>query len=102
MENNFNDSPSTCFANPKPVKKEENPGVLLIIDGKFIPADKFIFSSAVSTYLALKWVEDLLKENRRLESSIKEALAALPVALLAEYVQEMEESRPNDYADEEN
>jgi len=40
-------------------------------------------------------VEALLKENRRMENSIKEALAALPVTLLREYVQE------NDYGDEE-
>lgn len=79
---------STCFANPKPVKKQENPGVMVSIDGRITAVDDLIYAQAVSTYLALRWVEDLLKENRRMENSIKEALAALPVTVLREYVQE--------------
>jgi hypothetical protein len=78
-----------CFANPKPVKREENPGVLLIVNGKFVPADAFIYASEISKYLALKWVEELRQEVHKLETAILRSTDALHVSVLAAHVEEI-------------
>lgn len=87
MRNNTT-APRITFANPQPVKKEENPGVLLTVNGKLVLADHFIYTQQVSAYMALNWVQELLNENHKLENSIKNALDALPVSVLREYTQE--------------
>jgi hypothetical protein len=79
-----------CFANPKPEKREENPGVMLTVNGKTMFADHYIYSAQVSTYLALKWVEELRQEVHKLESAILRSTDALDVSVLAEYVEEIQ------------
>jgi hypothetical protein len=79
-----------CFANPKPVKREENPGVMLTVNGKTMFADQYIYSAQVSTYLALKWVEELRQEVHKLESAILRSTDALDVSVLAEHVEEIQ------------
>lgn len=99
MRNNTT-APHITFANPQPVKKEENPGVLLTVNGKLVLADHFIYTQQVSIYMALNWVQELLKEKHMLENSIKDALDALPVTVLREYTQETDMGDEND-SDEE-
>jgi hypothetical protein len=88
MKNNTNPLPP-CFANPKPVKREENPGVMLTVNGKTMFADQYIYSAQVSSYLALKWVEELRQEVHRLESAILRSTDALSVGVLAEHVADL-------------
>jgi hypothetical protein len=87
MENN---SLPPAFANPRPERREENPGVLLIINGKFLPADQYIYQSAISVHLALKWVEELRQKVHKMERAILTATDALDVGTLADYVEEIQ------------
>lgn len=87
MENN---SLPPAFANPRPVKGEQNPGVLLIINGKMVLADHFVYTQAMSVHLALKWVEELRQQVHKMERAILTATDALDVSTLAEYVEEIQ------------
>ena len=98
---NFADHPDfTPIHNPEPVLKEENPGVLLIVNGKFIPADKYVNTLRVNTHLALKWVDELRQRVQELEAAMMRQLDALPLDVLREYVEEKDAIQPYD-SDEE-
>jgi hypothetical protein len=87
MENNILPQ---AFANPKPVKRNENPGVMLTVNGKVVFADNFIYSQEISVHLALKWVEELRQQVHKMERAILYATDALDVGTLAEYVEEIQ------------
>lgn len=87
MENNIL-PPS--FANPRPVKRNENPDVMLTVNGKRVFADHFIYSQEISVHLALKWVEELRQKVHKMERAILYATDALDVGTLAEYVEEIQ------------
>jgi hypothetical protein len=85
-----NDTLPPVFANPKPVKRNENPTAVAMVDGKLVPLDTLIYQMQTSTYLALKWVEELRQKVHKMERAILYATDALDVGTLAEYVEEIQ------------
>ena len=63
---------------------------MLTVNGKTMFADHYIYSAQISTYLALKWVEELRQQVHKMERAILTATDALDVGTLADYVEEIQ------------
>jgi hypothetical protein len=69
----------------------ENPGVLIKVDGRLVPCDKYIASLRTNIELALKWAEEERLKNDALREVVCKMMDALPYDDLLAYMEEREE-----------